>query len=82
MGTAIRTTPLTKVKVLMKLITQASDNLLLEVYARIQADRMASGTRWGRSGSVKSWTALVDAAVSEGTLTAEEAALLLLKMGP
>lgn len=82
MGTAMGTTPLTKDKVLMKLITEVSDGLLLEVYTRIQADRMPSGARWDRSGSVKSWTALVDAAVSEGALTAEEAALLLLEIGP
>lgn len=76
------TTVPTKDEVLKKLIARASDSLVLEVYARIQADWRTWPPRWGtRPGAVKSWTELVEAAVREGTLAAEEGAFLLREMG-
>ncbi len=65
---------------LKKLITRASDSLVLDVYARIQEDRRAWGSQWIRPGAVKSWAELVHEALREGALTIEEAAFLLVEM--
>lgn len=70
----------TRDEVLKRLITQASDSLVLDVYARIQEDRRPSGSQWIRPGAVKSWTELVHEALREGALTIEEAAFFLLEM--
>ncbi len=71
-----------KEKVLRKLITHASDSLVLDVYARIQEDRKAGGLQWNRPGGLKSWTQLASEAVWEGALTIEEAALFLMEIDP
>lgn len=76
------TTVAPKDEVLKKLISRASDGLVLEVYARIEADRTRWRVPWGtRPGAVKSWTELMDAAVREGTLTPAEAILLFGETG-
>lgn len=79
MGTTVETTCLTRDDVMKKLIIRASDGLVLEVYARIQADRNPWGTQWIGPGEIKTWAELVDAALREGALTIEEGALLLLE---
>lgn len=81
MGTSMGTTYLTKDEVMRNLITRASDSLVLEVYARIQADRRPWGAQWIAPGAVKTWGELVYAALREGALTAEEAAFLLDELG-
>lgn len=76
------TTVPTKDEILKKLIIRASDNLVLEVYARIEADRRTWHPPWGaRSGAAKSWAELVAAAVAERTLAPEEGAILLEEAG-
>jgi len=69
----------TKDEVLKKLITRASDNLVLDVYARIQQDRRPWGDQWIRPGAVKTWSELMNEALREGALTIEEAAFLLVE---
>ena len=78
-GTTMGTISFTRDEILKKLVTRASDSLVLDVYARIQEDRRAWGTQWIRPGAVKSWTELVDEALREGALTIEEAASLLME---
>ena len=78
-GRTIGTMAFTKEEILKKLITRASDGLVLDVYARIQEDRRLWGIQWIRPGAVKSWTELVDEALREGALTIEEAASLLME---
>ncbi len=76
------TTVSAKDEVLRKLLARASDGLVLEAYARIEADRKRWRVPRGtRPGAVKTWTDLMDAAVREGTLTPAEAILLLGETG-
>ncbi len=67
----------TRDEILKKLITRASDSLVLDVYARIQQDRRVWGGQRIRREGVKSWTEVVSDALRERALTIEEAALLL-----
>lgn len=78
-GRTMRTMAFTKDEVLKKLITRASDNLVLDVYARIQQDRRPWGDQWIRPGAVKTWSELMNEALREGALTIEEAAFLLME---
>jgi hypothetical protein len=78
-GRIMETMSFTKDEVLKKMITRASDGLVLDVYARIQQDRRPWGDQWIRPGAVKSWTELVHEALREGALTIEEAAFLLVE---
>ncbi len=71
---------LTQDEVLKKLITRASDSLVLDVYARMREDRRLRGSERIRTGAAKSWTELVNEALREGALTVEEAALVLLQI--
>jgi hypothetical protein len=78
--TTMDTMSFTREEILKKLITRASDSLVLDIYARIEGDRRAWGSQWIRPGGMKSWTELVTEALREGALTIEEAAFLL--VGP
>jgi hypothetical protein len=73
---------LTKDDVLKKLILRASDGLVLQVYARMQADRFPRNGSHSGSDPVKSWIDLVLEAVREGAVTIEEGAILLYESDP
>ncbi len=77
--TSMGTIAFTKDEVLKRLITRASDSLVLDVYARIQEDRRPWGNQWIKPGEVKSWTELAHEALRERALTIEEAAFLLVE---
>jgi len=78
-GTTMGTISFTRDEILKKLVTRASDSLVLDVYARIQEERRPWGSQWIRPGAVKGWAELVHEALREGALTIEEAAYLLLE---
>ncbi len=73
----METTPLTRDVVWKKMIAKASNSLILDFYARIDEDRKPWEVQLIRPDGVKSWEELVLAAVREGALAIEEAAVLL-----
>ncbi len=78
----METTHLTRDEILKRMITRASNSLILDVYARIEEDWKPWGVQLIRPDVVKSWEELVVAAVREGALAIEEAALLLDEVKP
>ncbi len=73
----METTPLTRDAVWKRMITKASNSLILDFYARIDEDRKPWEVQLTQPDGVKSWEELVVAAVREGALAIEEAAVLL-----
>jgi hypothetical protein len=69
----------TQDEILKKLITRASDRLVLDVYARVQEDWRPWGILRLWPGGLKSWVELASEALREGALTIEEAAFLLVE---